>query len=343
MEQNINPSIQRRDFPRYYTNQPFLIEITSTKNLIQTKGKTVNISKHGLCVRLDKEISVAERVDLNISLDENRNLNNKARVIWSDPKLALYGIDMTEYKETVPDYWDGYLAGMKTVEVERRIKRERREKREVKNHDTRKSERRLEYPFFAKLKKMKMYQDLIKADNFSYLRETQSSSENIITMEGQELINLGSNNYLGMTTHPEVKKVAIQAIEKYGVGSGGVRFLSGTMDLHNELERRLAKFKGGEDCVVFSTGYTMNVATISLLANQNDFLVVDKKAHASIIDGCKLSGANTIIYKHNDMNDLEKILKKLGTDKSKMIITDGVFSMDGDIAPLDEIYKIGKK
>jgi 8-amino-7-oxononanoate synthase len=190
---------------------------------------------------------------------------------------------------------------------------------------------------------MKMYQDLIKADNFSYLREIESGSENIVIVNGEKLINLCSNNYLGMTTHPKVIDEGVIALKKYGVGSGGARFVGGTMDLHNELERRLARFKGGEDCVIFSTGYTMNIATISLLANQNDYLVVDKKAHASIIDGCKLSGANTIFYKHNDMNDLEKILKKLGTEKSKMIITEGVFSMDGDISSLDEIYKLGEK
>lgn len=211
----------------------------------------------------------------------------------------------------------------------------------------RNKERRCTYPFLIKCERMSKYKNLEQKGLMTYLREVESASDCTIIRNGREMINLASNNYLGLTTHPEVKEAAKKAIDKYGIGTGSSRVLSGTVDLHRELENRLAKFKNTDDCVLFSTGYTANVGTISLLAGANDYLIIDRKNHASIIDGCYLaksqSNSQIIIYKHNDMSDLEHKIKKLSRDASKLIITDSVFSMDGDIANLPAIYEIAEE
>ncbi|MFH1369072.1 MAG: aminotransferase class I/II-fold pyridoxal phosphate-dependent enzyme [Elusimicrobiota bacterium] len=204
-------------------------------------------------------------------------------------------------------------------------------------------EKRVTKPVFLKCIRYNRMEKLMDRSRYYYMREIESGNETYLTVKGRRMLNFGSNNYLGMATNPEVKEAAIKAIEKYGVGSGGVRVLSGTVDLHNMLEKKLARFKGGEDCIVFSTGYTTNVGTVSALLSKNDYAIVDAKAHASLIDGCILSGSHLQVFKHNDMQDLEKELGKIDAKAPKMIITDGVFSMDGDVAKLDIIYELGKK
>lgn len=205
------------------------------------------------------------------------------------------------------------------------------------------SERRLTKPIFLKCLKFNRPEKMMSGSAYYYLRELQSGSGPHITVQGREMLNFGSNNYLGLTMHPEIIEAAVKATEKYGVGSGGVRILSGTLDLHNQLERRLARFKGGEDCVIFSTGYTTNLGAVSALVAKTDHVIVDSKAHASIIDGSIFSGGQMLVFRHNDMRDLEKELRKIDSRAPKMIITDGVFSMDGDIAKLDLIYELGRK
>lgn len=342
MEENSISAIQRRDFPRYATERPLPITIITSKNTITAKGETINISQRGLCIKLDKDIPVSERVELEIYLHDNKNVLNKGRVIWSDPKLALYGIDLSEYKEEISEYWTGYISGVASNEVDRREKKERRERKEKKNKDVRRSERRENYPIFLKVKRYNRIKNMMNTNRYFYLRELESGSKNRIMINGKEYINFGSNNYLGMTTHPEVIEAGIKAMEKYGIGSGSVRVLGGTMDLHNELEQKLAKFKSGEDCVVFATGYSSNVGVVSCIADMTDELIVDEKSHASLIDGSILSKAKIVPFRHNNMKDLERILNK-NKALSKLIITDGVFSMDGDIAPLDKIYKLGEE
>ena len=161
------------------------------------------------------------------------------------------------------------------------------------------------------------------------------------TNEEREMIMMASNNYLGLTTHPRVKEAAINAAEKYGGGAGSVPLLGGRMDLHRELEMKLAKMKGCEDAIIFTSGYSSNVGCVSALVRQNDVAINDRLNHASIIDGCRLSGGTLRTFKHNDLESLEKVLKS--TDKEfngKLIIVDGVFSMDGDISRLPEIKKL---
>ena len=164
-----------------------------------------------------------------------------------------------------------------------------------------------------------------------------------VLKDNEEFLMMASNNYLGLTHHPQVKKAAIDAIEKYGTGSGGSRLISGSHILFAKLEQALAEFKSTEKALVFNTGYMANVGTISALTNNNDYIISDELNHASIIDGCRLSKAKTLIYCHKNMADLENILKNLPYSHTKLIVTDSVFSMDGDIAPLDEIAYLAHK
>ena len=159
---------------------------------------------------------------------------------------------------------------------------------------------------------------------------------------GRELVNLSSNNYLGLTNHPYVKKIAIEAVEKYGTGAGASRLAGGNTDLYNSLEEKIARFKGTESALVFSTGYMANTGVIPALAGMGDLILSEELNHASIIDGCRLSRAETKVYPHKDTTELEKILRE-SRHKKKLIVTDGVFSMDGDIAPLPEIVDIAGK
>ncbi|WP_404334744.1 glycine C-acetyltransferase [Planococcus rifietoensis] len=168
----------------------------------------------------------------------------------------------------------------------------------------------------------------------------------IIKIGGKDLINLSSNNYLGLATDEDLKKVAIQAIEKYGVGAGAVRTINGTLDLHVELEEKLAEFKGTEAAISFQSGFNCNMAAISAVMDKNDAILSDQLNHASIIDGCRLSKAKIIAFKHSDMEDLRQKAKEAtesGQYNKVMVITDGVFSMDGDIAKLPEIVEIAKE
>ncbi|RAZ69448.1 glycine C-acetyltransferase [Planococcus maitriensis] len=168
----------------------------------------------------------------------------------------------------------------------------------------------------------------------------------IIKIGGKDLINLSSNNYLGLATDEDLKKVAIQAIEKYGVGAGAVRTINGTLDLHVQLEEKLAEFKGTEAAISFQSGFNCNMAAISAVMDKNDAILSDQLNHASIIDGCRLSKAKIIAFKHSDMEDLRQKAKEAtesGLYNKVMVITDGVFSMDGDIAKLPEIVEIAKE
>ncbi|PSL40559.1 glycine C-acetyltransferase [Planomicrobium soli] len=168
----------------------------------------------------------------------------------------------------------------------------------------------------------------------------------IIKVRGKDLINLSSNNYLGLATNEDLKKVAKAAIDKYGVGAGAVRSINGTLDLHVQLEEKLAEFKGTEAAISYQSGFNCNMAAISAVMDKNDAILSDQLNHASIIDGCRLSKAKIIAFKHSDMEDLRAKAKEAtesGLYNKVMVITDGVFSMDGDIAKLPEIVEIAKE
>jgi len=167
-----------------------------------------------------------------------------------------------------------------------------------------------------------------------------------ISVRGSELINLSSNNYLGLATNPALKQIAKEAVDKYGVGAGAVRTINGTLDLHVKLEQKLAEFKGTEAAISYQSGFNCNMAAISAVMDKNDAILSDQLNHASIIDGCRLSRAKIIAFNHSDMDDLRakaKVAKESGQYNKIMVITDGVFSMDGDIAKLPEIVEIAKE
>ncbi len=186
-----------------------------------------------------------------------------------------------------------------------------------------------------KLREQKLYQKL---------RILETEQLPVSRFDGQEVINLSSNNYLGLTTHPKLKQRALEAIEKFGVGSGAVRTIAGTMTLHMALEEKIAKFKRVEASVVFQSGFTANAGTVQAILGREDVIVSDELNHASIIDGCRLSRAEIKVFPHKDTDACEKILKELeGRKCRKLLITDGVFSMEGDIAPLPKLVELAEK
>ncbi|MBQ9705446.1 MAG: pyridoxal phosphate-dependent aminotransferase family protein [Paludibacteraceae bacterium] len=178
---------------------------------------------------------------------------------------------------------------------------------------------------------------------YPYFHELQSRQAPVVTMEGRRVIMLGSNNYLGLTEDNDVIEAGINALYKYGSGCSGSRFLNGTLDLHKVLERELAEFMGKEDCMTCATGFQSNLAIISAIAGRNDYILNDKENHASIYDACRLSFATTLRYNHADMADLERQLKRIPDSAGKLIVTDGVFSMRGDICKLPEICALAEK
>ena len=171
----------------------------------------------------------------------------------------------------------------------------------------------------------------------------QSANQPRVTMDGKSTIMLSSNNYLNLTNHPKIVQAMIEATEKYGAGSGSVRAIAGTMDIHLEAEQKVAEFKGVEASLIYSAGYTANVGLIpTLVQGKEDVIISDELNHGSIIDGVRLTKAQRAVYSHNDMGALEAVLNENSDAYIKMIITDGVFSMDGDIAPLDEISSLAE-
>ncbi|HHW21177.1 MAG TPA: pyridoxal phosphate-dependent aminotransferase family protein [Thermodesulfovibrio thiophilus] len=195
---------------------------------------------------------------------------------------------------------------------------------------------------FEKCFKFTTAYELQKKGVYPYFRVIESAQGPEVIMNGKKLIMIGSNNYLGLTNHPKVKEAAINAIKKYGTGCAGSRFLNGTLDIHIELEEKLAKFMRKESALIFSTGFQVNLGVISSLIGKDDVVIIDKMDHASIVDGCRLSFGEVKRYKHNDIEDLERVLKECNW-KPKLVIVDGVFSMEGDIAKLPEVVKLCKK
>lgn len=182
-----------------------------------------------------------------------------------------------------------------------------------------------------------------RAGVYPYFRPIESSQDTEVMIGGRRVLMFGSNSYLGLTNHPLIKKAAQAAVEKYGTGCAGSRFLNGTLDIHIQLEERLAAYIGKEAALVFSTGYQVNLGVMSCLTGRNDYLILDEYDHASIIDGSRLSFSKVIRYKHNNMQDLEQTLSAIPANAIKIIAVDGIFSMEGDIVKLPEIVALSEK
>jgi len=186
--------------------------------------------------------------------------------------------------------------------------------------------------------------DLRRRGTFFRLRVLEDEQAPVCTYDGRRVINLASNNYLGLCDHPKLREAAIAATEKYGVGSGAVRTIAGTMRIHIDLEEKIAAFKGVEACVVFQSGFTANAGTVSSILGKEDFIVSDELNHASIIDGARLSRAKIKVFRHKDVAHAEELLKEIQHEPGhKLLITDGVFSMDGDIGPVDKLCDLADK
>ncbi|CAM4007964.1 glycine C-acetyltransferase [Paenibacillus alkaliterrae] len=186
-------------------------------------------------------------------------------------------------------------------------------------------------------------EQLCNEGRYRPLKIWDSGSDTWMELSGNKILQMSSNNYLGMTNHPDLQKAAIEAIEQYGVGSGSVRSITGTLRIHDELENELAKFKGTEAALVFQSGFTTNQGILSSILGPDDVVISDELNHASIIDGIRLTKAHRKIYGHKNLEQLEDCLKASASFRSRVVVTDGVFSMDGDIAPLPEIVQLAEK
>lgn len=194
--------------------------------------------------------------------------------------------------------------------------------------------------------KLSKYQEPQKAKAlgvYPYFRAISSEQDTEVIINGKKVLMFGSNSYMGLTNHPKVKEAAIEATKKYGTGCAGSPFLNGTLDIHKQLEARLAEFVGKEDAMIYSTGFEVNLGVVSCVTGREDYVILDEQDHASIIEGRRLSFSTALKYKHNDMASLEEQLQKCNPDKVKLIVTDGVFSMEGDVANLPKIVELAKK
>lgn len=183
----------------------------------------------------------------------------------------------------------------------------------------------------------------MQAGIYPYFREIESDQDTVVTINGQKVLMFGSNSYLGLTNHPKIKEAAKKAIDKYGTGCAGSRFLNGTLDIHIELEERLAKLVGKDGALCYSTGFQVNLGVVSVLTGRQDHVLLDELDHASIIEGSRLCFSKVLKFKHNDMHALESKLKNCAPDTIKLIVVDGVFSMEGDIVKLPELVKLADK
>ncbi len=183
----------------------------------------------------------------------------------------------------------------------------------------------------------------MQAGLYPYFRVIESDQDTVVTIKGKKVLMFGSNSYLGLTNHPRIKEAAKKAIDKYGTGCAGSRFLNGTLDIHIELEARLAKLVEKDGALCFSTGFQVNLGVVSVLTGRSDYLLLDELDHASIIEGSRLSFSKVLKFAHNDMKALEDKLKLCANDRIKLIVADGIFSMEGDILKLPEVVKLAEK
>lgn len=196
---------------------------------------------------------------------------------------------------------------------------------------------------FDKATQFTMAKEAMEMGIYPYFRPFSDTEGCIAYFEGKEVVMIGSNNYLGLTTHPKLRQAAKDAIDQYGTSVTGSRFLNGTLQLHLDLDRRLADFVGQEAALVFPTGYQTNVGTISAVVGKSDYVIIDKEDHASIVDGCFMSRGTMRRFNHNDLDSLKSALERIPADAGKLVVVDGVYSMAGDIAPLPEIVEISKR
>jgi 8-amino-7-oxononanoate synthase len=304
----------------------------------------INISEYGLQLQTNFDPPLGYIFDIKILSDED-SLGIDVKVIWKkEVTNDRHQIGVLVSRNKNFEKFQNFVStASKVVISQRRLKERRMAVQTSQNFPEKRSNERRGAPSLT----LRAAQASASLDRWiatnTYRRVVQSGAGPTVLLRSKPKIMLGSNNYLGLTEHPKVKEAAIKAVEKYGTGSGGVRWLTGTTELHKRLEEKLAKFTGSEDCLIFPSGYLTNVAAITSLVKDGDVVLNDATNHASIIDGCRATKGIIRFYKHSDLMSLERKLKQYNYSKSKLIITDGVFSMDGDIAPIPEIHALAKK
>ncbi|MFH1258522.1 MAG: aminotransferase class I/II-fold pyridoxal phosphate-dependent enzyme [Elusimicrobiota bacterium] len=362
----------RRVEPRYASNIAADLSFVDdyTKEEAKAWAKVSSISRTG--VSLVSERAIPAGTDVKLSLGASKDYPEilaQGKIVWArwleKRKESCYGVVLLKLSEQDQEAFRHFFKEFTELAmvVERRVEERREalgdnsflqgEKELLDNEDKkigvdksqRKSGRRKQLAIFKKIYDYNnRWWDKQKSQGLYFLMRTiESPSAGHCIVEGQERIMFSSNNYLGLSTHPKVVEAAINAIKEFGTSSGGPRLLGGTTKLHRLLEDKLAEFKGTESAAVFSAGFLANLALISPLLKKDDVVIIDEKDHASIIDGCKLSEAMIRVYAHNDMKDLKNKLKSYDYRKNKLIITDAVFSMDGDFAKLPEICQLAKR
>ncbi|MBK7575231.1 MAG: aminotransferase class I/II-fold pyridoxal phosphate-dependent enzyme [Elusimicrobia bacterium] len=311
-----------------------------------THGVVSSFSLNGLKLKSNKNPPTRSGLTLRLSYPNENPVTLDVRVVWNR-KLSNetphfeFGCAVLDRKDA-PSYRLLVDRLTKDVPFPRRTLKERRQIAAKTGQDNRAGNRRGRMNVVSRTYAKNFGLDRWGA-YYAYARVIDSSSGGTVETNNGKVLMLGSNNYLGLTHHPKVQEAAMGAIKRYGTGAGGARVLSGNTTLHQRLEEKIAEFKGTEAALLFPTGYVTNFSVLSALLEPGDVVFNDQLNHASIIDGCRMTKGIVRFYHHNDMVSLEKKLKQYPFEQSKIIITDGVFSMDGDIAPLDVIVALGKK
>ncbi len=291
----------------------------------------MNLRKRGLSVANKKTYEnpdanectrAEEMVDGKTGISENKKLENPK----DEEKNSAHNVVESEEIEE-QDFNSGKIIGDIANEIKGRFGVFR-----IKSPD-----------IFEKCRRFRVVEKAKELRLYPYFIEFERNEGPVAYINGQKKIMLGSNNYLGLTHHPKVKEEVMKTVREYGTSATGSRFLNGTLKMHIELEEELAEFVGKEKALVFSTGYQTNLGILSALSGPNDYIICDSKCHASIIDGLELGAGKKINFRHNDIKSLYDVLSSLPSDRGKLIVVDGVYSMDGDIAPLPEIVEVARK
>jgi 8-amino-7-oxononanoate synthase len=321
--------MEKRNAIRVISNVPVKVVLPEKSNgERRVQAQMIDLSTGGARLRMPGDFSAGTRFTMHIFAPElDKDIQIDSEAVWRKSVNGFndeqfdYGVAFSSMEEKQEDFLQylitkAFRAG------------------KVNSADVRP-------PIFAKCYMVPRLYSLKLEEAF--MRETQSAALPKIKVKGKELVMLGCNSYLGLSGHPKVRQAMRDAVDQYGTSTSSSRMFGGGTELHNVLERKLAKFEGGEDAMLFNAGYLANVGTIPAIVGKGDYVIVDDKAHASIIDGCMISRGSFLPFRHNDMKDLEKKLQRCEPEANKLIITEGVFSMDGDIGQIDGIVELAEK
>jgi len=336
--------LERRKYRRLnLSEEPLVLHVTTEEYSEEKIAEVLNLSENGIFIRTVNVLPVRKRVRFVLFIDKKENIVGIGRVLDGYNSFNKYYYRINILSLALENYKDKLIQFINTrIEQKGYIDRREAERRCINKKvrkDVRKSSNRLKKSIFRKCVTNTRFEEFYKLN--IYMRTVTDYKGSKVKIDGKELISYTDCSYFGLNDHPKIKDAMISAINKYGTNCSSSRMLGGTSSLHIELEERLARFTGNEACIVYSLGYMANLGCISAIVKPEDFLLLDMKSHASLIDASMLSQGKLIPFKHNNLENLEKALLKV---KGKvLIVTDGVFSTHGDICPLDELYKLANK